>query len=236
MEKVLKDFGLNEREAQVYLALLKEKSCNASKLAKTAKVNRTTAYLELENLMRKGLVSYVIKDSKRYYQAAPPEKFIDILEEKKKNFEAILPQLKGLHRIGQPFTIEVFEGKEGIKTFYLDIYKKAKEFLVLGATGKATEILRYSYPHFLKMFVKKNIKERAIANLQAKNIMEAHPKTHFQVKYLPKNYKSEVTTIIYAGKVAIQSLQKDNIYVIIITDDLLYKSYKNYFEFMWRQL
>ena len=51
MEKeVLKDMGLGEREAQVYLALLKEKSCNASKLAKVARVNRTTAYLELENL------------------------------------------------------------------------------------------------------------------------------------------------------------------------------------------
>ena len=61
-EQVLKEFGLNEREVQVYLALLKEKSCTASKLAKVAKVNRTTAYLELENLMKRGLVSYVIKD------------------------------------------------------------------------------------------------------------------------------------------------------------------------------
>jgi len=237
MEKeVLKDMGLSEREAQVYLALLKEKSCTASKLAKIARVNRTTAYLELENLMNKGVVSYVIKDSKRYYQPSPPERFIEILEEKKKRFENILPKLKGLHQTSSPFSTEVFEGKEGIKTFYQDIYNNAKEFLVFGATGKATEVLKYSYPHFLEKFIKKNIKERALANSQARKIMESHPKTHIKVKYLPEKYKAEVTTIIYNGKVGIQSLHEDNIYVIVISDKLLAESYKNYFEFMWGQL
>ena len=235
-EEILRDLGLNERETNVYLALLKEKSCTASKLAKLAHVHRTTTYLELENLMRKGLVSYVIKDSKRYYQASPPEKFIEILEEKKRNFEAVLPKLKGLHQTSQQFSVEVFEGKEGVKTFYQDIYNTAKEFLVFGATGKATEVLKYSYPHFLEKFIKKNIKERALANFQARKIMESHPKTHIKVKYLPEKYKAEVTTLIYNGKVAIQSLQEQSIYVVVISDKLLYESYKKYFEFMWEQI
>lgn len=235
-EDVLKELGLNEREAKVYLTLLKEKRSTASKLAKQSKLNRTTTYLELENLMKRGLVSYVIKDSKRYYQSAPPEKFIDILEEKKKSFEVILPKLKSLHQISQPFSIEVFEGKEGIKTFYQDIYNSSKEFLVFGATGKATEVLQYSYPHFLEKFIKRNIKERVLANSQAKKIMEAHPKSHVLVKYLPEKYMADVTTIIYNGKIAIQSLQEENIYVVVISDKLLYNSYKSYFEFMWAQL
>ncbi|MBI1970631.1 hypothetical protein HYS47_02715 [Candidatus Woesearchaeota archaeon] len=233
MEDVLKEFGLNEREAKMYIALLKEISCTASKLAKITKMNRTTAYLELENLMRKGLVSYVIKESKRYYQAAPPEKILALLENKKRRFEDILPKLKQQFIREEPFKIEVFEGKEGIKTFYHDIYNTGKEFLVFGATGKATEVLKYSYPNFLKKFTKANIKERVIANIQAKEAMETHPKTHFKVKYLPGKYKSEVTTIIYGNKIAIQSLHKENIYVVIIKDKYLHKSYKKYFEFMW---
>ena len=47
---------------------------------------------------------------------------------------------------------------------------------------------------------------------------------------------SKSTTIIYSNKIAIQSLQEDNIYVIVITDELLYKSYRNYFEFMWNSI
>jgi len=234
--EVLKEFGLNERESQIYLVLLREKSSTASKLAKIANVNRTTAYLELDNLMKKGLVSYVLKNSKRYYRASPPEKFVEIMDEKKKRFKEILPKLKSLGKPIQPFSIEVFEGREGIKTFYEDIYNNAKEFLVFGATGKAIEVLEFSYPHFLKKFVKRNIKERVLANAQSKKMMDLHPRTHFKIKYLPEKYKADVTTVIYNGKIAIQSLHKDNIYVVIIADKLLYNSYKNYFEFMWKSL
>jgi sugar-specific transcriptional regulator TrmB len=236
MEETLAEAGLNEKESKIYLALLKEKSCTASKLAKIAKINRTTAYLELENLMNLGLASYVIKNSKRFYQPASPEKLLEIIDFKRTKIKAMLPELKGLHKTVEPFKIEVFEGTEGIKTFYQDVLNNSKEFLAFGVTGKATEILEFSYPHFLKKFVKSGIKERAIANIRARKIMDSHPRNFLKIKYLPEKFKAEVTTVLYANKVAIQSLQKDNIYVVVITDKLLYESYKNYFEFMWEML
>jgi sugar-specific transcriptional regulator TrmB len=236
IHKILKEFGLNEKESEIYVILLKEKSATASKLAKITKINRTTTYLELENLTELGLVSYVIKNSKRYYQPAKPERFIEILNLKKEKFKSILPQLKNLHKTTTPFKIEVFEGKEGIKTFYQDILNNAKEILVFGATGKAIEVLKYSYPHFLKKFIQSNLKRREIANFQAKKIIESYSKTNLKLKYLPEKYSAEVTTVIYDNKIAIQSLQKDNIYVTVITDKLLYQSYKNYFEFMWKSI
>ena len=230
----LKEFGLNDNEIQIYLELLKQKSSTASNLAKLSKINRTTAYLELENLMKLGLVSYIIKNSKRYYQTSSPNKLIEILDSKKAKIESVLPQLKSLHQVIEPFKIEVFEGKEGIKTFYQDILNNAKEVLAFGVTGKAMEILEFAYPHFLKKFMKANIKEKALANISAKKKMGPHPRTHLKIKYLPEEYNAEVTTIIYNDKIAIQSLQKENIYVVIIKDKLLYETYKNYFNFMWK--
>lgn len=230
----LKEFGLNDNEIQIYLELLKQKSATASNLAKLSKINRTTAYLELENLMKLGLVSYIIKNSKRYYQTSSPDKLIEILDLKRAKIESVLPQLKSLHQIREPFKIEVFEGKEGIKTFYQDILNNAKEVLAFGVTGKAMEILEFAYPHFLKKFMKANIKEKALANISAKKKMSSHPRTHLKIKYLPEEYNAEVTTIIYNDKIAIQSLQKENIYVVIIKDRLLYETYKNYFNLMWK--
>lgn len=61
-----------------------------------------------------------------------------------------------------------------------------------------------------------------------------HPKEFLEIKYLPKEYKSYVTTIIYGDKVGIQSLQEDNIYVTIIKDKMLAKTYKNYFDILWK--
>jgi|SRR3989338_1903424 len=235
MENELEKFGLSNKETKVYLELLREKSCTPVKLAKLTKLNRTTVYLQLENLIKLGLVSYVIKESKRYYHASPPEKLINILSEKKELIENILPELKSLHSTKQIVNMETFEGKEGIKTFYQDILNTAKEFYVIGATGKAIEVLEFSYPHFLNKFIKSNIKEKALANYDSKNIMEkTHPKKFLEIRYLPKENESYVTTIIYGEKVAIQSLQKENIYVIIIKDKLLSKTYKNYFDILWQ--
>lgn len=230
----LKEFGLKDNETKVYLELLKQKSSTASNLAKLTKINRTTAYLELENLTRLGLVSYVIKNSKRYYQAAPPEKLIEILDSKKSKIQSVLPDLKSMHKNIELFKIEVFEGKEGIKTFYQDILNNTKEVLAFGVTGKAMEVLEFSYPHFLKKFMKANIKEKALANLSSKKIMKTHSRAHLKIKYLPQEYEAKVTTIIYSNKIAIQSLQKENIYVVIIKDKFLYETYKNYFNFMWK--
>lgn len=232
-QEVLEEFGLSDKEAKIYLTLLAEKSATAAHLAKIARVNRTTAYLELDNLIKKGIVSYVIKDSRRYYQPASPEKFIEILDSKKAKFQGILPLLKGKYSGAEKFKIEVYEGKEGAKTFYLDILNNAKEVLSFGVTGKAFETMEFIFPHFLKQYKKKGIKARYLANANAKKLLEELPKDFVKIKYLPEKYNSDVTTIIYNNKVAIQSLLGDNIFVILIQDKKLYEGYKSYFEFMW---
>ena len=79
-------------------------------------------------------------------------------------------------------TVTTLYGKEGIKTFYQEMMNNTKEFLAFGVTGRATEVLRFSYPHFVKKFMKSGIKERAIANFGAKKVMKDHPKSHFKVK------------------------------------------------------
>jgi sugar-specific transcriptional regulator TrmB len=235
IKEILQELGLNEKEATIYLKLLEEKNCTASKLAKLTKLNRTTSYLELENLKNRGLVSFVIKDSKRYYQAASPDKLLEILDTQKAKIKEILPSLKNLHKSIEPFKFEVFEGKEGIKTFYQDILNsKTKEVLSFGVTGNAFEILKFDFPHFVKKYEKAGLTARYLANDSAKKLLEPLSKSKVKIKYLPKEYSSEITTVIYSDKIAIQSLVQGNLFVVLISDKKLYEGYKNYFEFMWK--
>ncbi|MBT4647783.1 hypothetical protein HN827_03300 [archaeon] len=238
-KNILIEFGLNEKEATIYLELLKEKSCTASKLAKLTNIYRTTAYLELDNLIRKGLVSYVIKDSKRYYQPADPEKFIEILDSKKSKIETILPILKGLHKSSEPFKFEIFEGKEGLKTFNQDNIRallEGNEILSFGVTGKSFQVLIYEFPRYITkfkdIFKSKKNKIRQIANFDAKKYLTEQSK-YIQIKYMDKKYFSSMATVIYDNKVAFQSINDNEIYVVVIADENLYNTYKNHFEFMW---
>lgn len=233
MIQELQEFGLNEREAKVYLQVLKDQGETASTIAKRTKINRTTVYLELNNLIEKGLVSYIIKNKKKTFQAQEPETFLEILELKKKKISQILPKLKNLHKSINPFKIEILEGKEGIKQFYRNIIHTSKEICAFGITGFAFKILEFEFPHLAKEAKINGLKLQYLANENAKAELSKLPKNFVEIKYLPKEITSNVTTIIYEDKIAIQSLIKENIFVVIIQDKQLNEGYKNYFNYMW---
>ena len=90
--EVLQRIGLTKNEAKIYMALLKQGPCLVSKIVEETKLNRTHIYERLEKMLEKGLVNYVIKSGKKYFNAVKPDKLIQILEEQKlkiKNQECI---------------------------------------------------------------------------------------------------------------------------------------------------
>ena len=68
MLKELQDLGLSEKEARVYLG-----QTTADKLAKHAKVNRSTTYVQLESLMKVGLMSTHEERKKTVFAPESPE-------------------------------------------------------------------------------------------------------------------------------------------------------------------
>src|ERR1700689_5744541 len=100
MLKELQDIGLSEKEARVYLASLELGRTTAEKLAKHAKVNRSTTYVQIESLMKKGLMSTYEEDKKTYFAPESPEllkrllsKQRDELQSKERDLSSILPAL-----------------------------------------------------------------------------------------------------------------------------------------------
>jgi sugar-specific transcriptional regulator TrmB len=235
-KEIFYQLGLNEKETEIYLCLLRQKESSATEISKLTKVNRTTVYLEIGKLIQKGLISSVTKDSKKYFRALNPEIFLEQLDEKKENFKSILPNLRELKKLDMMPSFEMYQGKEVIKTLYSDILKTNSEVLLLGATGYAFDILKYSFPQFYKKALNSNIKARYLANYDTKDIFKNYPKDKVRLKYLKKEHFSEVSTILYNNKVVIQSLKVDKIYAILIEDKNLFDTYKNYFEFIWNLL
>ncbi|MBI2130057.1 helix-turn-helix domain-containing protein, partial [Candidatus Woesearchaeota archaeon] len=92
--KVLEKIGLTRNQSEVYLALLKLGSATAQQIIKESGMHRSRVYDSLEKLQQLGLVSSVVKDYKRYFQAAKPEKLFEYVDEKKEAISQILPELK----------------------------------------------------------------------------------------------------------------------------------------------
>ena len=125
-EELLSGIGLNKSEIAVYFALLEIGSSTTGPIIKKAGISAGKAYLILDKLLEKGLVTYSIKGGTKSYQAKDPERILDYLDEKesdlkkkKKQIQDVIPKLKAQYEENKyrPIT-EVFEGIIGCKTFH----------------------------------------------------------------------------------------------------------------------
>lgn len=138
----LRNLGLTEKEAAVYVAALQLGPVSAHEIADRALVNRATTYLMIESLERRGLVSSIQKDKKRIYLAETPERLMALLQLQKKELEEqesemvkLLPKLNALYnQFGEKPEVRYFEGLQG-----LEILRRRFEQL----SGETVQIIGY---------------------------------------------------------------------------------------------
>jgi len=240
LKTTLLNIGLSEKEVGFYLLIIQHREITAGEISKIRGGSRTHTYDTLNKLLDKSLVTYAIKNNIKYFKAIDPEKLLDFLKEKKEKIEQeekeiskIIPEIKQLQEgfIKEEVKIEIFEGKEGLKTIMNDILKTKQNFIVWGATTKVREYL----PDF---FIQKYLNERKKEKIHAKQLFTDFYgvlKSPFsENRKLPKEFASPTTTAVYGNKVAI-FLWFEIPKVILIENKDLAKSYEKHFELMWKQ-
>ena len=99
LKENLERVGLSSSETNVYLNLLKMGSSKAGKISKECQINRTTTYDALKRLQEKGLVSYVIKANRKWFEAVEPGRLLDYLKEKEDYLQKILSELQAIYKL-----------------------------------------------------------------------------------------------------------------------------------------
>jgi sugar-specific transcriptional regulator TrmB len=133
MKDKLREFGFSEKEAAVYVALAGLSGAVASDIAKKAKINRSTTYVILDMLLKRGLVTSSEERGIKVYRSTPPEKLIEYLHGMEKEYASlasaakkIIPELKALYRPKKDLPkealpkIQLLEGEREIRTVYED--------------------------------------------------------------------------------------------------------------------
>jgi len=233
-------FGLSEKEAKVYLACLELDDSVASEIAIKSNLPRTLVYDILERLIDLGLISYSIRDNKKFFRASDPEELLRILHEKEEAVKKALPTLKHLQKmkgVKRP-KVEVYEGKEGMKAVMNDILRSGvNEFLSYGSSRSSFEVI----PAFMEEWHKERIKRRVVMKIIYNNTKEAREKIigrteslkYVKYKFMPITLESPTATIIYGNKVVQQSWTKEP-FAVIIENEEMAKNQKRYFEELWK--
>ena len=126
LRTLLKRLGLDDREAEVYLALLSMHTGKASAIAKAARQPRTHTYLTLRKLEEKGLVSEVDRGSAIAFTAESPEKLLSYLDDReremretKKLVTHALPFFKDISTSPEAMArVTMLKGKDGMRQIY----------------------------------------------------------------------------------------------------------------------
>lgn len=180
LEKFLQDIGLSDKEAKIYLELIKVDTESVLDLSRKTKINRTSIYPLLESLETKGLIGKRKEDKKIRYFAEPPERlqtYLSDLEakigEQKQVLKDAIPQIKAVTKeAGQTPVVRYYEGRKGILESLDDIYE-------IGETGGTAY---YIYPLDVvdELFSAKELKETRAArksrDIKSKSIYSSSKK------------------------------------------------------------
>ena len=190
----LEKIGLSPNEAKCYRALVREGSASANEISRRSGVHRVSVYDALRGLREKGLISQITKANKLLFEAANPEKILDIIKEKeevlKETKEMIPSLLVQFATTKQKQEIHSFKGIAGIKTMLWEMLKSTTEILDFGAEYKIKEFLPYEYPKWDKERIRKKIHMKIVANSKIKPIKIGLTK----IKYVPQEFHSTVST------------------------------------------
>ncbi len=238
---LLEELGLTKNEIKVYLALLELGSTPAGPLIKKVGMHRAAVYDIIDMLTGKGLVSYVIKANRKYFEAQDPDRLLEYLESKKQDLidkeeklRLFLPELqlkRKLSKEEQEGTL--YKSKKGLKSIFEDILKEKKPWFVFGASGRFKELFNAYFIHFHDRRAQSKISLKIIFNEEVRKQKREEELKLCQIKYLPNSYISPSTTYVYGDKIAIINWSSDPM-AFVMRSKQVADSYKSFFDILWK--
>ena len=244
--QALQEAGLTEGESKVYLALLEIGSSTTGPITEKSGVAKSIIHQLLEKLIQKGLVSYIIKEKTRYYQASDPQKILEYIEENEKKLqenkrkvENLLPSLLSKQNSSDKQTATIYEGFKGMITVHEHTYQKLQKgegFFYLGIQPEQPEhfhaywqrdhLRREKAGIYCKLLFHQDTDPKILKNRNSYKLCDS--------RYMPMNINTPAWIMGYKDVTVIGFPSSNPITLEIINKEIA-DSFKAYFEEFWKQ-
>lgn len=157
--ETLKNIGLSESEARIYLSVLQLEKALPAVLAAKAGIKRPTLYKLLPRLKELGLLSETVVGKRRLLVAEDPQIYLERKQKELENFEHTVPELRLLLNTAsiKPKII-FYEGIEGLKRLYMENLKEKKPILeFVSLENISPEIELYSRNYYIPQRINRKI-------------------------------------------------------------------------------
>ena len=238
VEPKLKQCGLNEKEAKMYLAALALGTSSITQLAKKAGLKRPTAYLVIDDLLKKLLLIKIPKGKKTYFKAENPKLLSQQLESRKNALEEILPELKNIYfsNLKQP-KIRFYEGKKNIYKIQEEMCKAKETWAVFSPENFLKVFSHKDNEHFFRVLVRNGgiIYDMFEDTKKAREFARAKYRFGIsEVRFLPPQIK--FATDIWVHEDKLTAISFENLTAMVIEDASIAKTQKQLLQFIWNHL
>lgn len=239
----LQSLGLNKNEAATYLELCKLGHSSGGELIKATGFHRNIIYDNLEKLIEKGLVSYVIENNRKVFIASPPHSLQDFIEEEQKAINKkktlaneIINKLKPILGKGNlQHEATIIRGVHALKQELENIFNNKLNYISFGAPERSIEIMS---PEYWKTFSSKQllhgVKGKLIFNESLRDWSKVIKTRNHNFRFLEKEFEPLTQTIVY-GDTTLIIVWVDKPITTIIQSKEVAKSYNHFFNLLWKQ-
>jgi sugar-specific transcriptional regulator TrmB len=229
----LRALGLTEIEEKVYLTLLEEGPSLAGHISRKSGIHRRMVYDAAERLIKKGLISYILKNNRRLFEAVDPERLLQLVQEQEAGIRQVLPQLKLAHSFSkEKQETTFFKGHAGVKSVFEDEIREGKELLILAASPAARAMYTAYFHWFDVRRAQKKIRVKMLTDTKHADKFRDVPLA--DIRHLPGLGSELTSTNVYGDKVAIMYWNKDKPFVVLIKQKEIADAYRAYFELLWK--
>ncbi len=238
--KGLEAYGLDQKEAKVYLAGLELGATSVLELSRRTNLPRTTLYPILEKLALRGVFREGKEKSTTVYMAESPKQLIEKMHEREERLEETLPALELLQETshGGP-GVTFYEGTEGFKRLWKAVLDSGiSEYRLLTSGVGLRDYVKE--PYLINRVVEER-KKRGIRSRQlirdgrvAREIISKDHEELRESRILPQNVELPATVIIFGDQVAFITTRKENTMIILASGDVA-TTYKTLFDLVWEK-
>lgn len=234
MLEEFKEIGLTDGEAKVYYSLLVLGPSTVGPIVKRSKISNSNIYEVLDRLVDKGLVTYVLKEKTKHFQATNVYNLNTFLENEEKNLDRkkqilqkLIPNIKQVTKESAQ-DAEIFTGYKGIRAAYHVLLEEAApgdEFLFtyIPQGGEVDKFYQTLNPLLKEAGV--TLKGISTTKFRNNESIQKWMKIRFVDFPVPANIDichDKVLIICWSGPQA-----------FLIRSNELAASYKDYFEVLW---
>lgn len=237
LSNLLVEAGLDDKEANVYLAALELGKTTILAIAQHSQVKRSTVYEIIPLLEAKGLMKKTKEGKKYFYLAESPKTVVALIREREDRFKEALPQLMSLFNSQEKRPkVYFYQGSKEIEQMYEDTIREGKDLL------NYTSIINL-YQYLDKDWVEGYIKRRVAKGIKTRIIALGSPESEEwqvnakhelrEMRLAPKGeFDFSADVHIYGNKVIITTY-KSGLFGLLIEDSNIAQMQRMAFELMW---